>query len=242
MLKTRKESPSKKNHVKNGWTKIKKGWHFIWNDDSPLSWLLAIVTAFVIVRFLVYPLLGLVLGTGFPIVAIVSGSMEHAFQPVGSPTPEMCGVPGERGRVSFEVFWETCGNWYVEQGISKELFESFPFRRGMYKGDVIVLASPRPENIQIGDVIVFIQEQNPVLEPIIHRVVGKNEINGTITFKTKGDHNRDSFVVDTPFKYLNEHEVREDQVVGRAIIRIPWIGYIRVWAYDLLLLVRGIIQ
>jgi hypothetical protein len=40
-----------------------KLWHFIWNEDSIESWLINIVLAFVIIKFIVYPGLGLVLGT-----------------------------------------------------------------------------------------------------------------------------------------------------------------------------------
>ena len=56
---------------------LKKTWKFIWEDDSFLSWLVNIVIAFVLVKFIIYPLLGLLLGTGFPVVAVVSCSMEH---------------------------------------------------------------------------------------------------------------------------------------------------------------------
>ena len=56
---------------------LKKTWNFLWKSDSVWSWLVSFVLAFIIVKFLIYPGLGLILGTGFPIVAVVSGSMEH---------------------------------------------------------------------------------------------------------------------------------------------------------------------
>ena len=56
---------------------LRKVWKFIWEDDSALSWIVNVILAFVIVKFLIYPGLGLVLHTTHPVVAVVSGSMDH---------------------------------------------------------------------------------------------------------------------------------------------------------------------
>ena len=55
----------------------KKAWNFFWNEDSVSSWIANIIVAFIVIRFIVYPVLGAALGTSFPIVAVVSESMEH---------------------------------------------------------------------------------------------------------------------------------------------------------------------
>ena len=57
---------------------FKKIWDFIWHDDSFASWIVNVLIAFVVVKFLIYPGLGYILDTPFPIVAVVSGSMEHS--------------------------------------------------------------------------------------------------------------------------------------------------------------------
>ena len=60
------------------WRKIlKRVWYFIWEEDSIWSWLVNIILAFVLIKYVVYPGLGFLLGTSHPIVAVVSGSMEH---------------------------------------------------------------------------------------------------------------------------------------------------------------------
>ena len=56
---------------------LHKVWYFIWESDSIWSWIINIILAFIIIKFLVYPGLGFALGTSHPIVAVVSGSMEH---------------------------------------------------------------------------------------------------------------------------------------------------------------------
>ena len=52
-----------------------KIWYFVWEEDSVLSWAVNIVLAFFLIKYLVYPGLGLALGTTHPVVAVVSGSM-----------------------------------------------------------------------------------------------------------------------------------------------------------------------
>ena len=56
---------------------LSKIWYFIWEDDSLASWLVNIVLAFLLVKFIIYPGLGLLLSTDYPVVAVISGSMTH---------------------------------------------------------------------------------------------------------------------------------------------------------------------
>ena len=119
------------------WKKIwKKTWWFIWESDSIWSWIVNIILAFVIIKFLVYPGLGFVMQTSHPIVAVVSGSMEHkTVHPcmmrsgagcleVNKEYYEMCGnIFEKKQKVDFDFFWETCGSWYEDNtDITKEEF------------------------------------------------------------------------------------------------------------------------
>jgi len=99
--------------------KLKKLWRFIWEDNSIWSWLVNLVLAFVLVKFIIYPGLGLLLGTGYPVVAVVSGSMEHDG--------------------GFDNWWNSQENIYNELGITKKEFKDFRFKNGFNKGDIMVL-------------------------------------------------------------------------------------------------------
>jgi signal peptidase I len=222
------------------WTSLKKFWSFIWNDDSILSWVLSIVIAFIIIKFLMYPAIGFALNTDYPIVAVVSGSMEHKFAVSDAPTPTLCGNFGAARNVNFNDYWQYCGKWYEGINITKEKFNDFSYLNGFNTGDIIILRNPGVSNIKVGDVIVFIQPQNPVLEPIIHRVVKVSEVDGKPVFQTKGDHNTNSIFVDAKTKYLNEYNVTSNQVIGRATFRIPYLGYVKIYAYQLLIKVRNL--
>ncbi len=147
---------------------LKKIWYFIWEDNSIWSWLVNIVLAIVIIKFIVYPLLGLALGTSFPIVAVVSGSMEHDDE--------------------FDAFWNENEDFYQKYNITKEDFLNFKFKNGFNKGDIMILTRANPEKIKVGHILVF---QGNTKDPIIHRVINKWKEDEAYYITTKGDHNND---------------------------------------------------
>jgi len=187
--------------------RIKKVWYFIWEDNSMWSWIVNIILAFVLIKFIVYPGLGFLLATSHPVVAVVSESMEH--------------------RTGFDEWWEKNSDWYIENGIDKDGFETFSLKNGFNKGDIMFLVGREAEDIEIGDVIVFNSNRK---DPIIHRVVKKMEDNGEIYFQTKGDNNKDSI----KSTWIDETNLKEDVIIGKAIIRIPLLGYIKIWFVDIL--------
>lgn len=191
---------------------MKKIWHFIAEDDSIWSMLANIVIAFVLIKFIVYPVLGLVLGTQFPVVAVVSGSMEH-------------------NGLGFNEWWEAKNEEYVRYSISGEDFEEYSFHNGFNTGDIMVLMGKDAEKIDRGDIIVF-RSKRP--DPIIHRVVSKRIIvdgdNIEYRFQTKGDNNKISIDDST----LNEKNIKEEDIIGKAVFRIPYLGWIKIGVFKLL--------
>ncbi len=200
---------------KKCWQFCRKLWNYFWKEDSIGSWVLNIIVAFLVIRYLVYPILGVVLGTSFPIVAVVSESMEH-----GLHQGVLCGKNLPEFKESFENYWQTCGNWYEQKGISAEQFRTFSFQDGFNKGDVIILWRANSRNIDLGDVLIF-QAHRP--QPIIHRVVGITEEAGKIYYQTKGDHNSDSIEGG-----LRETKIDESRLLGKGVIRIPYLGWLKI--------------
>ena len=140
----------------------KRVWNFLWEDNSIWSWIANIVIAFVLIKFLVYPGLGLVLGTSHPVVAVVSSSMEHS--------------------AGFDAWWEQNKGFYESYGMHKEKFSSYPLKNGFNKGDIILLKGANGKNVNAGDIVVF-RSGRP--DPIIHRVIKQTNS----AFVTKGDNN-----------------------------------------------------
>lgn len=183
---------------------IKKIWDFLWHEDSILSWLVNILIAILLVKFVIYPLLGLAFGTSLPVVAVVSGSMDH--------------------QGSFDDWWtskisynETQAHFYLSKFITKQQFQMYPLSNGFSKGDVIILTGADAENLKKGEVIVF---QSGKQYPIIHRIVDVHDN----YYETKGDHNPGQ----ANDLELNEFEVRPEQIIGKANFKIPWLGWIKI--------------
>ncbi len=197
----------------------KKVWHFFWHDDSVWSWLANVVVAFLLIRYIVYPVLGLLFGTSFPIVAVVSESMEHSLY-----DGKLCGKDVAVFRESFDNYWDVCGGWYENSGITKEEFSRFPFQQGFDKGDVIILWRAHKNNLHLGDVLVF-QSNRP--QPIIHRIVDILQENNDYFYRTKGDHNSNSF------ESILETKIPQSRILGKGVLRIPYLGWIKILFVDL---------
>jgi signal peptidase I len=140
-----------------------------------------------------------VLNTPYPALAVVSGSM--------------C-IPYDGA----------CDGW------------THPFSRTLHIGDLIIVQGVNPEDLNINypdsDIIVFHQPDDSN-ELIVHRIVAVDEINGTLYFRTKGDGNSPVKWPDTPSP--SEYDpwqtngvpgVRQDLVVGKVVMRIPWLGHL----------------
>src|SRR3989344_4570197 len=177
----------------------KKAWYFIWEDDSWLSWVVNIILAFVLVKFIIYPGLGLMLGTKFPVVAVVSSSMEH-------------------NGMDFDSWWDIRKDEYEKFNISREEFLEYKFKNGFNAGDLMVLVGA--DELEKGDSLVF---KGDAPGPIIHRIVKVDEIDGKIYVQTMGDNpetNRGS--------RPDEFGITEDRIAGKAVFRIPYLGWVKL--------------
>ncbi|MBI2508215.1 signal peptidase I [Candidatus Woesearchaeota archaeon] len=211
----------------------KKLWWFIWKDDSFASLLVNILIAIVLIKFVVYPILGLILGTSFPVVAVVSCSMQHDATNCwadcylkGQGNLNYCMNREENlcGKNAEKNYWGACGEWYENKGITKDEFEEFPQKNGFNIGDIFVLK--KADSVEIGDVIVYNNKVNNA--PIIHRVVDIKD--GYYT--TKGDHNSDTFFF--------EEKIAKEQVYGKVLLKIPYLGWVKVM-FNILLKGIGVI-
>ncbi len=213
---------------------MKKLWRFIWHSNSIWSWIANVIIAFVLIKFIIYPGIGFVLGTSYPVVAVMSESMDHRLMhpcilldtkdnkcaKTDSMLWEICGKQN-RSFSNYE-YWNTCGSWYKNNlSITKSEFEGYPYSHGFSKGDIMIIRGRNPADIKVGDIIVFKAGQP---NPIIHRVVKITKQNEKYVFTTKGDHNPRSY----PQPPIMEKEITEDRVLGVAGFKIPWLGWIKI--------------
>lgn len=193
-------------------TNIGKAWHWVWHSNSIWSWFVALLIAFIIVKLIFFPLLSLTLGTKLPLVVVESGSMSHHQASFLGNTFSTKG--------SFNSWWNEQGAWYPEKNITNEEFSKFPFKTGMEKGDIIIVtgySKPR-----VGSIIIF---NANTLHPIIHRVIKIETINGEQVYSTKGDNNAAQLDI--------EKSIPKDAIVGKAVFKIPKLGWIKLFFVEL---------
>jgi len=183
----------------------KKIWNFLVHDESLASFIADAIIIILLGRFVIYPILGLAFGTAFPVVAVVSSSMDHES-------------------LDFDAWWAENSEEYEEFEITKLEFESFYRKNGFNKGDIFVAKGVPFEELQVGDIAIYrIAEQR---DPIIHRIVLIEED----TIQTKGDAN--------PIQLHFEKSISEEQIQGKAIARIPYLGWLKVLLVETINLFR----
>jgi hypothetical protein len=182
--------------IKEYW---KKFWFLLWKDNSWKGWLFSIGFLFVFIKFIFFPGLSLITGTQLPLAIVESCSMYHDGNILGS----------------YDAWWNRHDSKYQEFNIDKEQFKDFKFKKGFNKGDILFIVGTKPENIKIGDVIIF---NGGTANPIIHRVIEIKQENGGYYFSTIGDNNNGQLSI--------EKDVPQTKIVGKAVFKLaPYIGW-----------------
>jgi signal peptidase I len=194
-----------KTSIKEVWKKV---WNFIWKDESIWSWIVSLILAFIIVKFIFFPLLSLAFATSLPLVVVESGSMHHPGGFIGNTL----GLQS-----NFETWWQQAEYWYLEKGISKETAKEWPLRTGLEIGDIVLVSGHGKDNLKVGDIIIFEAGQ---AHPLIHRIMEIKNVSGKIYYSTKGDNNPDQLPV--------EKQISEEQIIGKALFSIPKLGWVKL--------------
>jgi signal peptidase I len=124
-----------------------------------------------------------------------------------------------------------------------------PFERTLHIGDIIIIQGINPKDLKTNypdsDIIVFHRPDNPS-ELIVHRIVATTTIDNKLYFFTKGDGNSPPDTWPTiPQLYerdpwysgnasIPQGAVSQDLVVGKVVMRVPWIGHIAIFMHDVL--------
>lgn len=190
---------------------FKKIWYFIWHDDSLLSWVVNILLAFILVKFIVYPGFGLVFQTTHPVVAVVSSSMEH--------------------KENFDNWWQNSESCYLGYNIKKEDFKVYEMKNGFNKGDIIFLKGD--DKFNKGNIIVFRGNSD---NPIIHRVVKIYNYDNMIYYQTKGDNYKTNC---KSYPQLGEDKIKEENIIGKAFFRLPYLGWVKIGFTELINAFKG---
>jgi len=196
----------------------KKFWYLLWKDNSLKGWIFSLIVLFIFVKFIFFPGLSFISGTELPLAIVESCSMHHSAFPL----------------IGFNSWWNNHDSKYNQLGFDKEKFDNFPLKNGFTKGDILFIMGVKPENVKLGDVIIFKpNSESSKLTPIIHRVISIRTENGKYIFSTIGDNNAYSFEKNNnPYK-LDEITIEEEQIVGRAVFRLaPYAGWAKLIFFE----------
>ncbi len=87
-------------------------------------------------------------------------------------------------------------------------------------GHLLVLQARAPEQIQVGDIIVFNAYYHD--KPIVHRVIEIQNVTGELHYFTKGDNNAQS---DPGYRV-------HDNIIGVVVLAIPYIGQVTLFLHE----------
>ena len=189
--------------IKTFW---KKFWFLLWKDDSLKGWIFSIIFIFVFIKFIFFPFLSLATGTVLPLAIVESCSMYHDGNLLSN----------------YEEWWNGHESKYSKFEIEKNMFEDFGLKSGFNKGDILFILGTKAEKLEIGDVIIF---ETSAKNPIIHRVIEIENVNGNLFFSTMGDNNKGQLSF--------EKNIPKDKIIGKAAFKIfPYVGWIKLIFFE----------
>ena len=83
-------------------------------------------------------------------------------------------------------------------------------------GDVVITYQNDGNKYNSGDVVTFISEKNGGIT-ITHRITDVMAVNGSYSYKTKGDNNNSA----------DSEIIASDKALGKVVVKIPKAGYIQ---------------
>jgi len=114
------------------------------------------------------------------------------------------------------------GIFTVAMGTSNPLVvvESESMLPTLEVGHLLVLQARGPDQIQVGDIIVF----NAVYhdKPIVHRIIEIQNVTGELRYITKGDNN------DLTDPMYRNHE----DIIGVVVYAIPYVGHVTLFLHE----------
>jgi signal peptidase len=114
------------------------------------------------------------------------------------------------------------GAFTIAMGTSSPLVvvESESMIPNLHIGDLLVLQAHSPEDINVGDIIVY--NADWWSKPIVHRVVERQYVDSEYRYFTQGDNNS---IRDPGYRVYGD-------IVGVVILAIPYIGYVTLFLHE----------
>ena len=86
------------------------------------------------------------------------------------------------------------------------------------RGHLLILQRQAPEDIHVGDIIVYNADWH-TQAPVVHRIIQIENVTGELRYYTQGDN------TNNPDPFYRTY----DDIVGVAIVSVPWIGNVTLF-------------
>lgn len=173
---------------------LKRFYAFLKEDSWP-SFIVGLLIALVVIKFIIFPVLTLLTGAALPLVIVESCSMYHQF--------DLDTITQNKIYSDYGLGYENTSDWVLENGFTK--------------GDIILVLGPK--NLKVGDVLIFNAGQ---ANPIIHRIINIRD-SGNVT--TKGDNNLGLLNVEkeiSPNQFIGKAVFRVPYIGWVKLILFDW--------------------
>ncbi len=206
---------------------------FLFERKEAVDWGVYLLSAFVF-AWAIYSIFGIALGTSSPLVIVVSGSMEPLYH--RGDVIVLQGTPFEQLQGA-EV--------KLQEQLAGKPFSSFatPHYASTPHGiQIDSIEFSNGETVKItkeGSIAVYFSQY--LQQPIIHRIVAKISASDGHYVLTKGDSINNNTIdqdcgkvrYSIPEKHcITLYPVREEEIQGKSIFRIPAIGCVKLWLFD----------
>lgn len=218
-------------------------------DSWSVKFIVELLTAF-IAAFVLYTVVGLIMGTGMPLVIVVSGSMEPTLYRGDVVLLQGVSIADDLKVQEISIdrdleglsFWDFGTVNYFPDSTAPPLGTHLCEQRqgrGVYS---VEIGGKEIRLEKDGDIIVYFSKfPGRISEPIIHRAVLKIHAKDGDYFLTKGDSKYNSLfdqdcgrvVLGIPeCSCISVYPIKLEEIQGKAIGSIPLIGYAKLFLID----------
>ena len=202
------------------------------NNNEALSWIVYIASAFVF-AWLFYTVLGLVLGTGSPMVIVLSGSMEPLYH-----RGDVIVMQNANAENLLAPIVELDNESLVESPLDSFANAIYSEQNGVIQSLEFSGGQQLPITQQ-GDIVVYWSDLQQ--KPIIHRAVAKLHAQDGWYVLTKGDSEQNSSIDQDCGRIILGHPDKEcitlypipvEKLEGKSSFSIPLVGCLKLWPLD----------
>ena len=183
-----------------------------------------------LLAFIIFKLLGLILGTTLPLATVVSGSMEPSFY---------------RGDIMVISSTKNLKSEVVTINENIATKNITDFLEMEYEKGIVKTIKINNQLIEVNDAVennnsVVVYKSNLTGKDIIHRVILIIKANDGKFVLTKGDNNKTNYIIDQDCiisgNYvvngcLNMYPINVESLLGKKRLRIPYIGYLKLFLF-----------